>query len=180
MKSLHDIPEGAASASVSLDRLFELAEVLGTMMERGVAEHGLTRARAGLLWALLQDGAMTQRALAGQLGVTPRNVTGLLDALEADGLVIRAGHPTDRRATLVSLTERGRALTDDLREGRDELAVGLFGDMPAAQLAAIHDGLETVITRLRAIDQAGRQAVRAALGTQDLSAPRQPAAERAR
>ncbi|WP_367323311.1 MarR family winged helix-turn-helix transcriptional regulator [Streptomyces sp. HUAS ZL42] len=156
MKPLHDKPEGAASASVSLDRLFELAEVLGAMMERGVAEHGLTRARAGLLWTLFHDGAMTQRALAGQLGVTPRNVTGLLDALEADGLVARATHPTDRRATLVSLTERGRTLTAGLRAGRDELAVELFGDMPGAQLAAIHDGLDTVITRLRAIDQASR------------------------
>ncbi|MFG2026873.1 MarR family winged helix-turn-helix transcriptional regulator [Streptomyces sp. NPDC048825] len=150
------MPEGAVSASVSLDRLFELAEVLGSMMERGVAAHGLTRARAGLLWALFHDGPMTQRALAGQLGVTPRNVTGLIDALEADGLVARTPHPADRRATLVSLTESGRALTAGLREGRDELAVELFGDMPAAQLAAIYDGLETVITRLRTIDQASR------------------------
>ncbi|MFG2549498.1 MarR family winged helix-turn-helix transcriptional regulator [Streptomyces sp. NPDC048581] len=147
------MPEGIASASVSLDRLFELAEVLGSMMERGVAEHGLTRARAGLLWALFHDGAMTQRALAARLQVTPRNVTGLLDALEADGLVARAAHPTDRRATLVSLTEHGRTLTAGLRGGRDALALELFGDMPAAQLAAIQDGLETVIARLHAIDR---------------------------
>lgn len=153
MKSLHDMPEGIASASVSLDRLFELAEVLGAMMERGVAEHGLTRARAGLLWALFHDGAMTQRALAARLQVTPRNVTGLLDALEAEGLVARAAHPTDRRATLVSLTEQGRTLTAGLRGGRDALALELFGDMPAAQLAAIQGGLETVIARLHAIDR---------------------------
>ncbi|CCK28686.1 hypothetical protein BN159_4307 [Streptomyces davaonensis JCM 4913] len=153
MKSLHDKSEGTASASASLDRLFELSEVLGSMMERGVAEHGLTRARAGLLWALFHDGSMTQRALAARLQVTPRNVTGLLDALEADGLVARAAHPTDRRATLVSLTEPGRTLTAGLRGGRDALALELFGDMPAAQLAAIQDGLETVIARLHAIDR---------------------------
>ncbi|MFE7276145.1 MarR family winged helix-turn-helix transcriptional regulator [Streptomyces sp. NPDC057623] len=146
--------EGTASASVSLDRLLELAEVLGAMMERGVTKHGLTRARAGLLWALFHDGAMTQRALAARLQVTPRNVTGLLDALEADGLVARAAHPTDRRATLVSLTESGRTLTVGLRVGRDTLARELFGDMPAAQLAAIQDGLETVIARLCAIGRA--------------------------
>nr|WP_260859608.1 MarR family transcriptional regulator [Streptomyces cupreus] len=122
-------------------------------MEHGVAERGLTRARAGLLWALFHDGAMTQRALAGQLGVTPRNVTGLLDALEADGLVVREAHPTDRRAMLVSLTESGRTLTDGLRRGRDALALELFGEMPASQLAAIQDGLETVLARLRAIDR---------------------------
>ncbi|MER5209597.1 MarR family transcriptional regulator [Streptomyces sp. NPDC002838] len=150
------MPEEAPSDSVSLDRLFELAEVLGAMMRRGVAEHGLTRARAGLLWALFHDGPMTQRALAAQLGVTPRNVTGLLDALEADGLVARAAHPADRRATLVSLTDQGRTLTAGLRSGRDTLARELFGDMPATQLGAIQAGLETVIARLRAIDRASR------------------------
>ncbi|WAZ26414.1 MarR family transcriptional regulator [Streptomyces cinnabarinus] len=149
------MPEGTSAASISLDRLFELAEVLGAMMERGVGEHGLTRARAGLLWTLFRDGSMTQRALAARLRVTPRNVTGLLDALEADGLVARAAHPSDRRATLVSLTESGRALASVLRGGRDALAVELFRDMSAGQLAAIQDGLETVIARLRAIDRAG-------------------------
>ncbi|MBC7270515.1 MAG: MarR family transcriptional regulator, partial [Streptomyces sp.] len=91
------MPEGPVSASVSLDRLFELAEVLGEMMRRGVAERGLTTARAGVLWALFHEGPMTQRVLADRLGVTPRNVTGLLDALQEDGLVVREAHPTDRR-----------------------------------------------------------------------------------
>ncbi|MFC9913964.1 MarR family winged helix-turn-helix transcriptional regulator [Streptomyces sp. NPDC059862] len=146
------MPEEQAAASLSLDRLFELAEVLGAMMQRGVAEQGLTTARAGLLWALFHGGPTTQRALANRLGVTPRNVTGLLDALAADGLVARDAHPTDRRATLVSLTEKGRSLTAGLRGGRDELAVKLFGDMPDAELDAFRGGLETVIGRLRAID----------------------------
>lgn len=155
MKSLHDMPEGPAAASVSLDRLFELAEVLGAMMQRGVGEWGLTTARAGVLWTLLDNGSMTQRALAERRGVTPRNVTGLLDALEMDGLIARGAHPTDRRATLVSLTEKGRSVTAALRGGRDGLAAELFADMPEAQLAAFRAGLETTITRLRGIEQAG-------------------------
>ncbi|KUL21311.1 MarR family winged helix-turn-helix transcriptional regulator [Streptomyces regalis] len=145
------MPEGTASASVSLDRLFELAEVLGAMMARGVAERGLTTARAGLLWALLHDGPMTQRTLAARLGVTPRNVTGLLDALQADGLVAREAHPSDRRATLVSLTEKGRTVTAALRGGRNSMAAELFGDMTATQLEAFQGGLEVVIERLRAM-----------------------------
>ncbi|MBV7700565.1 MarR family winged helix-turn-helix transcriptional regulator [Streptomyces sp. TRM70350] len=144
------MPEGQSPASSSLDRLFELAETLGSMMERGMAERGISRARAGLLWALLHGGPMTQRALAARLGVTPRNVTGLLDALEADGLVVREAHPTDRRALLVSLTDQGRSLTAALRAGRDELAVELFKGMPDEQVAAFTAGLEMVIERLRA------------------------------
>ncbi|WP_406263750.1 MarR family transcriptional regulator [Streptomyces sp. NBC_00191] len=149
------MPERPVSARVSLDRLFELAEVLGAMMQRGVAERGLTTARAGVLWALFDDGPMTQRALAGRLGVTPRNVTGLLDALQQDGLVVREAHPTDRRATLVSLTETGRRMTAELGGGRDELAAALFADMPPDQLDALTAALGTVIERLRAVDPTG-------------------------
>ncbi|MFI2431311.1 MarR family winged helix-turn-helix transcriptional regulator [Streptomyces sp. NPDC018693] len=150
MKSLHDIPGGPSTARASLDRLFELAEVLGTMMQRGVAERGLTTARAGVLWALFHEGPMTQRALAGRLGVTPRNVTGLLDALQEDGLVVREAHPTDRRATLVSLTGAGREVTAGLRGGRDELAAALFADLPPDRLADFTATLGQVIDRLRA------------------------------
>ena len=161
MKRLHDdycsaAPEPAvrkpmtgSTEALLLDHLFELAEVLGAVMERGVAAHGLTRARAGLLWALCHGGPVTQRALAAALHVTPRNVTGLLDALQSDGLVHRAAHPTDRRATLVSLTAAGRETTAALRAGRDELALELFGDMPVGRREALLAGMTTVTARLR-------------------------------
>ncbi|MEU8134924.1 MarR family winged helix-turn-helix transcriptional regulator [Streptodolium elevatio] len=133
-----------------MDRLFELAEVLGALMEEGITGHGLTRARAGLLWALmLHDGPMTQRALADALAVTPRNVTGLLDALQADGHITRAPHPTDRRATLVHLTDQGRAAVTHLRDGRDQMAAALFADIPADHLAGFHATIATIVTRLR-------------------------------
>ncbi|MFF9194240.1 MarR family winged helix-turn-helix transcriptional regulator [Streptomyces sp. NPDC014779] len=151
MKSLHDMSERPAPATVSLDRLFELAEVLGAMMQRGMAEKGLTTARAGVLWALFHGGPVTQRALATQLGVTPRNVTGLLDALQEDGLVVREAHPTDRRATLVSLTDDGRSVTSALRGGRDDLAAVLFADVPADRLATFTTILGQVTERLRAV-----------------------------
>ncbi|MEV7192314.1 MarR family transcriptional regulator [Streptomyces sp. NPDC093510] len=155
MKSLHDMSEGPAPARVSLDGLFELAEVLGALMQRGMAERGLTTARAGVLWALFHDGPMTQRALAARRGVTPRNVTGLLDALQEEGLVAREAHPTDRRATLVSLTGKGRTFTSGLRGGRDDLAAMLFADVPLDQLDVFNALLVQVTERLRDVDPAG-------------------------
>jgi DNA-binding MarR family transcriptional regulator len=47
--------------------------------------------------------------IAGFLGVTPRNVTGLVDSLEAGGLVERIPDPADRRATIVRVTPAGEA-----------------------------------------------------------------------
>ncbi|OUC81222.1 hypothetical protein CA983_43025 [Streptomyces swartbergensis] len=99
---------------------------------------------------------MTQRALAGRLGVTPRNVTGLLDALQEDGLVVREAHPTDRRATLTSLSGKGRQVTSALRRGRDDLAAALFGDLPADQLDVFTATLAQVTERLRSVGPSER------------------------
>ncbi|CAI7976794.1 hypothetical protein FRAHR75_290041 [Frankia sp. Hr75.2] len=149
MKSLHDIEAEPTNASASLNRLFELAEVLGTLMEHGIEAHGLTLARARLLWVLLHDGPMTQRALADALDVTPRNVTGLLDALQVDGYIHRAPHPTDRRATLVHLTDHGRTAVTRLRAGRDDMAAALFAGIPTAHLNGFTATVATVTARLR-------------------------------
>ncbi|MEV3961526.1 MarR family transcriptional regulator [Nocardia sp. NPDC050193] len=149
MSSLHDIANSGDTARAATDRVFELAEVLGAMMQRGMAERGLTPARARLLWALHHTGPVTQRTLADLLQVTPRTVTGLLDGLGADGYIQREPHPTDRRALLVTLTTRGRAFTDALRGGRDSMAQALFDDMPAEELRTFVSVLDTVVATLR-------------------------------
>src|SRR5688572_15198682 len=121
-------------------------------MEKGMAERGLSRARASVLWALHQRGPSTQRELADLLGVTPRNITGLLDGLESDGFAERGRHPTDRRATLVSLTGKGRqtmtALTQEFRSGY----LFLFDGISAGDLEAFVSVACTVMDRIRSID----------------------------
>jgi len=52
--------------------------------------------------------------LSKALHVSPRNITTLVDALEHEQLVKRVNHPTDRRATIIELTERGAQLCSDL------------------------------------------------------------------
>lgn len=65
------------------------------------------------------------RALA-HLHIAPRSATEVIDALEAKELVQRSPDPTDRRATLVSLTPRGVALMDEVRRARGLESERLF------------------------------------------------------
>jgi len=58
------------------------------------------------------------KELAEHLKIAPRSTTEVVDALEDKGLVARSPDPGDRRATLVSLTDRGRALADEVRRTR--------------------------------------------------------------
>jgi DNA-binding MarR family transcriptional regulator len=51
--------------------------------------------------------------LSARMMVTTGNVTGLIDELEADGLVERVVDPSNRRANLAYMTSKGRTLFDD-------------------------------------------------------------------
>lgn len=53
---------------------------------------------------------MSMSELAAALGIDPANATGLVDDLEAQGLVRRGPHPTDRRAKVVEATRKGKTL----------------------------------------------------------------------
>jgi len=117
-------------------------------MEQDLAARDLTRARATLIWILHERGPRTQRELADALAVTPRNVTGLVEALEEASFVERNQHPRDRRAILVTLAPRGRRAAAAMQADRDRLARFLFDDLSPREKAAVATALERVVVRL--------------------------------
>jgi DNA-binding MarR family transcriptional regulator len=89
--------------------------------------------RMRLLTALQCHGEQSMKQLATELGVTPRRVTALVEALEADGFVDRRPHPTDRRSTLVAITDVGiKAQQVGWEQHRAEVAQA-FGDLSLPQ-----------------------------------------------
>jgi DNA-binding MarR family transcriptional regulator len=135
----------------ALSRVLELTLLLGRDATENLARMGLTEARAHLLWELRTLAPCPQRELATALRVTPRAVTALVDGLAETGFVTREPCPTDRRATLVTLTEQGHTTTQVMVEGFRNLARQLFTDMPAGVFDGFDDGLTHVIGRLRTL-----------------------------
>src|ERR1700677_316697 len=140
-----------SSAKSDEDRLNELVEAfteLGPTWVRWVnaclPSDAVSYVRMRLLTALQSDGEQIMGELATGVGVTPRRVTVLVEALEADGFVERRPHPTDRRSTLVAITDGGlKAQQVGWDQHRAEVAQA-FGDLPLpeqAQLLAISRAL---------------------------------------
>ncbi|KQU72433.1 hypothetical protein ASC75_23920 [Aminobacter sp. DSM 101952] len=120
-------------------------------MERGLAERGLTLTRAQVLWILGEAGKLTQRELAAELKVTPRNVTTLIDALEETGFVLRTAHPTDRRAAVIVLTPNGQESFARMQSETTEFAKQLFGKLSEAELNMFQGILHGVAAKLTEI-----------------------------
>jgi DNA-binding MarR family transcriptional regulator len=134
---------------VAFDKAFELAERIGDLMRAGLAERGLTPARAGLLLDLARAGRpLVQRELADLLDRTPRHITALVDVLERDGFLVREPHPTDRRATLVRLTERGREAAGWMTDERRSAAAAMLGDLDPAALAGFVEVADRLVAGL--------------------------------
>jgi DNA-binding MarR family transcriptional regulator len=104
--------------------------VEGSLRERMRAERGMTLPRFDVMAALYRAReGLRMSDLSGVLMVSNGNVTGIVDRLEAEGLVERAAVAGDRRATRVRLTARGRDAFEDMAEEHevwvDRLLAGL-------------------------------------------------------
>ncbi|MFD8233075.1 MarR family winged helix-turn-helix transcriptional regulator [Streptomyces sp. NPDC059696] len=100
----------------------EVVELIGEVVARfhedyesAAAEHSLTGAQARLLSLLCLE-PLPMRRLAQQLKCEPSNVTGIVDRLEARGLVERRPAPADRRVKVAAATAEGREVARSLRE----------------------------------------------------------------
>jgi DNA-binding MarR family transcriptional regulator len=142
-----------------LDRLLEISELFQKDIARAFDGTPLTAARVRLLWELQLSGPSTQHALATRLGVSPRNITGLVDALEAAGYVARSPHPSDRRATIVSLAASARRMMAEMQREHSELTAELLTAVDPADRPALERGVDAIAARLReliAADEARR------------------------
>jgi len=136
------------SGTQILDSLLAITHVLQADQERELDRRGLTTARTHLLWILFHGGPTTQVQLAEALDVTPRNVTTLVDALETTGFARRAPHPTDRRAVLVHLTERGLSIMETMDAEHTALGADLIDGLDDETIRATERALEHVRGRL--------------------------------
>jgi DNA-binding MarR family transcriptional regulator len=107
----------------------------------------LTLPQFDVLAQLLRNAeGMTAGALSEALLVTAGNVTGLVDRLEAQGLVSRRSHPGDARVRIVRLTAQGKRVATREVERHERLLEDIFARLDASEQRAIAQLLD----RLRA------------------------------
>ena len=121
-----------------------LGEAFGAVARRlraaslaAFAAHDVTPSQVRAMRVLDAHGGVRSKELAEHLRIAPRSATEVVDALEAKGLVSRSTDPTDRRATLVELTDRGRELSEEVRRLRGVESEKLFGNLSRTDRAEL-------------------------------------------
>ncbi|RKF21752.1 MarR family transcriptional regulator [Altericroceibacterium spongiae] len=110
----------------------EYVEVYWKMMrtvDRRMAACGASLAKTRALLVLSKRGPLRATVLAEKFNQSPRTVTESIDTLERDGFVVRKPDPSDRRAKLIHITEKGLeavARTEPMRKAFVQQTFGTF------------------------------------------------------
>ncbi|MDP9180575.1 MAG: MarR family transcriptional regulator [Chloroflexota bacterium] len=92
------------------------------------------------------DGALPMNELASALLSSPSGMTRLVDRIESSGLVHRTPHESDRRVTLVELTDQGRDLLERVMPGIKRVVVeGFASRLSEEQASSLRSILELLL-----------------------------------
>jgi MarR family 2-MHQ and catechol resistance regulon transcriptional repressor len=121
-------------------KLMRASESINSRLSRHLSDANLTLSQFGTLEALLHLGPLNQRDLGRKLLKSGGNITMVIDNLQKSGMVKKETDPSDRRAVIISLTDKGRTYIEEyfpkhLDKIREEFAV--LSNKEKDQLAAL-------------------------------------------
>ncbi|MCC0027773.1 MAG: MarR family transcriptional regulator [Brucellaceae bacterium] len=121
------------------------------LRERFRADFASTLPRFDVMAALRRspDG-LRMSALSAELKVSNGNVTGIVDRLVADGLVVRVPVDNDRRAMMVRLTGKGCETFDLLAAAHEGWIDGLLGGVAPGEARDLGETLDRISAEARA------------------------------
>ncbi|MGH9274566.1 MAG: MarR family winged helix-turn-helix transcriptional regulator [Acidimicrobiales bacterium] len=120
-------PGGAPMAAAT--SIMRAQQIVLARVDDALKPFELTFARyeALVLLTFSRRGALPLGKMGERLMIHPTSVTNIVDRLEAQGLVRRVDHPTDRRTTLCEITDDGRAVVEKATEAVTSVDVGIVG-----------------------------------------------------
>lgn len=81
------------------------------------------------------------------------SLTSMIDTLEREGLVCRKGDPQDRRKTLISLTEKGKAYREWFMRELEKEASEILRRLDEEDIFAYKESLNVMLATLKKLDE---------------------------
>lgn len=132
---------GAPAAMTATTSIMRVHQIILSRVDDALRSFDLTFARyeALVLLAFSRRGSLPLGKIRDRLQVHATSVTNIIDRLEAQGLVRRTSHPTDRRTTLAEITEDGRRLVGKATEAvaATDFGIGALTDDELDHITAL-------------------------------------------
>ena len=108
--------------------------------------HGVTPVQYAALQTVGDTPGIDQRTLAANIGLDTSTIAGVIDRLEARGLLARSASPADRRVRLLALTPGGHALLKVLVPDMRRAQQRMLAPLPKAERAEFMRMLQVLVT----------------------------------
>ncbi len=112
-----------------------LQQIAVAIFLQETASHGVTPVQYAALQTVGDTPGIDQRTLAGAIGFDTSTIAGVIDRLEARGLVVRNVSADDRRVRLLTLTDEGHTLLAALLPSMLRAQERMLAPLPKAQRA---------------------------------------------
>ncbi|MFF4503575.1 MarR family winged helix-turn-helix transcriptional regulator [Streptomyces sp. NPDC001401] len=112
-----------------------------------------------VLWVVWVWGESETRHVAEEAGISKGTLTGVSRTLESRGLIRRAGHPSDGRLVLLSLTDEGEQLMQRLFPAFNEEEAFVTGQLTDEECRTLAEGLRRVVLQVEENGEERRQSL---------------------
>lgn len=113
-----------------------------------------------VLWVVWIWDELETRHVAAEAGITKGTLTGVAKTLATRGLLIRRKHADDGRLALLSLTDKGKRLMEELFPKFNAEEVFVTERLSPAQCGTLADLLRAILTQLETNGEARRKTFR--------------------
>lgn len=146
-------PEADITAISDFVNLLRACSDISIALDRLLAQHGLLQGRWWVLVLLMRQDDLTSSPsdLAEKAGVTKATMTGFIDGLEREGLVLRLMNPSDRRKFLIRLTPAGQQKLDQVMPDYHMKVHALMATLSTAERDAMIESVRTLATNIDAM-----------------------------
>lgn len=128
-----------------IDNIRRIFQVVNEQSKRAEKDTGITGPQLWAIKTVAEFAPIKGVDLARRMHLHPTTIVGILDRLEARGLVIKTRSTVDRRVVEVALTESGKALASSSPEVAQGLLVKGLETMSSDKLIRILDGLDELV-----------------------------------
>lgn len=120
-------------------------QVIVSRMDAILRPRGLSYSRFELLIILYASraGQLPLGKVSQRLLIHPTSVTGLVDRLEKDGMVAREPNARDRRGVIARITDKGRAIVEELAPELGRQRFG-FHNISAAEIKLVTIAIDPI------------------------------------
>lgn len=134
-----------SSKKMEVARLyFAVGKKIKTCMRKNFEDAGITMPQSFVIGALLENGEMKISELGVITNLSNSTISGILDRLEKQQLVVRTRSETDRRAVYVKVTPKVEKFHQNIHQKVESSFENLLSEATDEEIDTVLTGLDTL------------------------------------